>query len=45
MRSFTHLKNLLMYNADDPEAVEREFAGHLGIRRQKRTTREDDPRA
>ena len=29
---FSHLKNLVMFNTVDKEKVEREFAGHLGIR-------------
>jgi len=33
IESFCHLKNLVLYNAPDPEQVGEEFNAHLGIRR------------
>ena len=31
--SLDHLRNLVRFNAADPEQVEREFHEHLGLRR------------
>jgi len=31
--SFEHLRNLILYNAEDPGRVEQEFHDHLGLRR------------
>ena len=33
--SYGHLRNLVLYNAPDPEAVEQEFESHSGIRRKE----------
>lgn len=35
VESYGHLKNLVLYNAQDTERVEREFQGHLGLRRKE----------
>lgn len=36
--SLEHLRNLVRYNAADVPQVEREFAEHIGLRAQKKTT-------
>lgn len=33
IESLEHLRNLVLYNATDPQQVEQEFASHLGIKR------------
>ena len=32
-QSYEHLKNLVIYNASDPEAARAEFENHLGLKR------------
>ncbi len=41
--SFQHLRNLILYNADETEEVEHEFKIHLGLKR--RSTLEPDQNA
>jgi len=36
VESFEHLRNLIQYNAKDPQQVEKEFDSHLGIKRPKK---------
>lgn len=33
MESFEHLRNLVLYNAPEPDPIEEELQSHLGIRR------------
>jgi PilZ domain len=35
VESYGHLKNLVLYNAQDTERIEREFQEHLGLRRKE----------
>ncbi len=32
--SFHHLRNLILYNAEEPESVEEEFSSSLGLKRE-----------
>ena len=34
-RSYEHLKNMVIYNASDPEAARAEFESHLGLKRRE----------
>jgi hypothetical protein len=33
--SFHHLRNLVLYHAEDTERIEREFASHIGLKRRE----------
>jgi hypothetical protein len=33
LESYWHLRNIVLYNAPDPEQAEQEFAAHVGLRR------------
>jgi PilZ domain len=35
IESFEHLRNLVLYNATDPDQVEQEFEGHIGLKRKE----------
>jgi hypothetical protein len=35
LESYWHLRNIVLYNADDPERAEEEFASHLGLHRKE----------
>jgi hypothetical protein len=35
IESFEHLRNLVLYNATDPNQVEQEFEGHIGLKRKE----------
>jgi hypothetical protein len=33
LESYEHLRNLIRYNAEDPDQADREFGSHLGLKR------------
>jgi len=33
LEGFEHLRNLVLFNSDDPDAVNREFVSHQGLKR------------
>jgi hypothetical protein len=35
LESFEHLRNLVRYNASDPDQVEHEFQDHVGLKRKE----------
>jgi len=35
LESYHHLKNLIRFNTQDPETVDREFAAHIGLKRRE----------